>query len=194
MRYVKGALLLALACAVVLGATACSDQTADANKAIDAANTQIKKYTASGAELEKLMSEAEALPMDAVNAKKGVTLTDQMTAKLEEQRTAAETAKAEISKIKAMKVNEKFKTYADKEIAVTEALLKEDPVAKALIGDLRKIYELVASGKGTQKDVEEIGKRIDVETKQLTDLEAKATALEKEASDYFDSQKLGSSK
>ncbi len=70
-------------------------------------------------------------------------------------------------------------------------LLKEIPVEKALIADLRSIYDLVASKKGTQKDVEAIGKRIDAETKQLTDLEDQASKLEKDAGKYFDSQKLG---
>lgn len=191
MRNVKRVVLLALAGVLVFAAVGCGDQTAEANKAVDAANAQIKAYTQAGAELEKLMSDAEALPMDAANAKKGVELTDQMTAKLEEQRKAAEAARAEISKIKTMKVNDEFKTYADKEIAVTDALLKEDPVARALIGDLRKIYELVASGKGTPADVEAIGKRIDAETKQLTDLEAQATKQEKDANAYFDAHKLG---
>jgi hypothetical protein len=191
MRHLKRAVWIALACALILGVTACADQTAEANKAIDAANVQIQHYTRAGNDLEKLMSDAEALPMDPANAKKGIELTDQMTAKLEEQRASAQAAKTEIARIKTMGVRQEFKTYADKEIAVTDTLLKEDPVAKSLIADLRSIYDLVASKKGTQKDVEVIGKRIDAETKQLTELEDQANAQEKAAGQYFDAQKLG---
>jgi hypothetical protein len=191
MRYLNRALALVVVCALAFSMVACSDQTADANKAIDAANANIKKYTEAGTQLEKLMSDAEGLPMDPKNAKKGIALTDQMKAKLDEQRAAAAAAKAEISKIKTMNVRQEFKTYADKEQAVADTLLKEDPVAQALINDLRQIYQVVASGKGTQQDVVTIGKRIDAETKQLSTLEKTATAQEKDASDYFDAQKLG---
>lgn len=191
MRDVRWLVVLVLGVALTFGPAACADQTADANKAIDAANVQIKKYTDAGKELERLLGQAESLPMDAANAKKAIALTDQMRTKLEVQRTAATAARAEISKIKTMDVREQFKTYAGKEIAVTDTLLQEDPVAKALIADLRAIYELVASGKGTQKDVDVIGKRVDAETKQLSDLERKAAAQEKEAGAYFEEQKLG---
>jgi hypothetical protein len=192
MRYWRRAVVLVVACALLFALPGCKpDQTPQANKAIDAANAEIRKYTEAGTELEKLMSQAESLPMEPASAKKGIALTDQMKTKIAEQRTAAEAAKAEISKIKTLDVRQEFKTYADKELAVTDTLLKEDPVAQALIGDLRKIYEVVASGKGTQKDIDTIGKRIDTETKQLTALEKQASAQEKEASDYFDAQKLG---
>ncbi len=110
MRHLKRAVLVALSCVLVLVVVACSDQTAEANKAIDAANAQIQKYTKAGAALEQLMSQAEALPMDPENAKKGVDLTGQMTAKLDEQRAADSAANAEIEKVKAMKVRQEFRT------------------------------------------------------------------------------------
>jgi hypothetical protein len=192
MRHLKRTLLALLIVVLVLGAAGCTgDQTAEANKAIDAANVQLKKYSQAGTEIEQLLNQVEKLPMDRANAKKALPLTDKMNAKLEEQRKAAEAAKAEITKIKAMDVRDEFKTYADKEIAITNVLLEEYPVYKKLFADLRQIYAGVVTGRITEKDVATIGKRIDAESKQLTDLEAKAAKLEREASDYFNQQKLG---
>jgi cytochrome c556 len=180
-----------IAVALLLGVVGCTDQTADANKAIDNANVQIKKYTEAGQRLAELMSRAESLPMDATSAKQGIALTDQMKTQLDEQRLAAETAKAEIARIKTMRVRQEFKTYADKEIAVTDALLQQAPVATALIDDMRAVYDLVASGKGTQARVEEIGARIDADAAKLSALEDEAAKREKAASDYYAQQKLG---
>lgn len=193
MGDLKRRILAVVAALLLFAAAGCGllDQTADANKAIDAANKQIGRYTESGAALEKLMSEAEALQMDPASAKQGIELTDEMTAKLEEQRSAAAGAKRELSKISAMRVRSEFKAYAEKEIAVTDTLLKEDPVAKLLIADLRKVYELVGSGKATQAEIDDVSERIDEQTKKLTELEDRAGKQEQEAAKYFESQKLG---
>lgn len=194
MRQATKALVLVLAATLMLGVSACGDQTAEANKAIDAANANVKQYTQAGTELEKLMGQAQGLPMDPANAKKALALVDRMKAKLDTQRSAAAAAKSDMAKIQGLDVRQEFKTYAAKEIAVTDTLLKEDPVAQALVADLRQVYALVASGKATQRQVEAIGKKIAAESKQLSDLEATASAQEKASGDYFDAQKLGGGK
>lgn len=184
--------VVALVAAVIaFGVSGCADQTAEANKAIDAANVQIGKYTQAGTQLEGLMSQAETLAMEPTSAKRGIELTDRMKAKLEEQRVAAEAARTDIGRIRTMKVRAEFRTYADKEIAVTESLLQQTPVAAALVDEMRKVYELVASGKGTQSEIAAIGERIDADAAKLAALETEAAKREKAASDYFTQQKLG---
>jgi hypothetical protein len=194
MRRIRIAAVLLLACLLLCAGTGCRNQTSDANTAITAANAQITKYTQAGDQLEKLLSKTQQLPLDPTNAKRAIPLAKQMTVQLEAQRLAAEAAKVEIAKIKAMNVRDQFKTYADKEIAVTDTLLAEDPVAKAIVKDLQAMYSAAARGRITQTQVTTIGRRIDANTSKLNDLETRAAQQEKDASDYFDAQNLGAGK
>lgn len=182
-----------VAALLLLPLTACSsDQTAEANTAITAADAQVAKYTAAGADLGSLMTEARSLGMtSSADASRGVELTDRMTASLDAQAAAAAAASGELAKVGRLRVSAGLKTYAAKELAVVSAAAKESASARSLVADMRALYQMVGSGTATPAAVAQTTARIDDGSSRLGVMDAEVTRLEKDATAYYDQQGLG---
>lgn len=184
------AIIAVVALLLALAVTGCADQTADANAAIGAANERMAAYAQGGVELRSLLADAEKLAMSSAEASKGVALTERMTEELDAQLAAAEAARAQLRKVDGMKVSGELKTYVAKEVAVTDSMLRQDPVARGIVEDMAKLYAMVASGTAKQEDVKAVGKRITERTSELATIEAQTARLEQEANAYFDEHRL----
>jgi hypothetical protein len=186
-----GVLAFTLGTLIVVPLTGCStDQTSEANTAIGAANKQVGVYLAASKAVQGLLSQTDKLSGTPSDAQQGLDLTKQMQTKITEERAAAQAAKAEFAKIEALNVNEKFKTYADKEIAVVDAALKEADVASTTATDLAKIFDALLSGKTGRALTDPIA-AVQKDTKALTAAENQIVNLDQAASSYFDQQQLG---
>jgi len=189
MHGMKSPVVLALAVVLLVGILGC-DQTADATRSISAANVEIKRYAQVSDELAGLREQIVSLPLDRRSASRAIALTRQMDAKIDAQSRAARAARTEFSRIKDMNVRKDYKTYAEKEISLTNTLLETAPIVEAIERDLLAIYSAGEQGRSTERDVSPLRRNIDAKTRQLSDLEQLAARKERIASDFFEAQKL----
>ena len=189
MHGMRSAVVLALAVVLLVGILGC-DQTADATRAIAAANVQVKRYAQVSDELVGLRAQIASLPLDRRSARRAIALTRQMDAKIDAQSRAARAARTEFSRIKDMNVREGYKTYAEKGISLTNTLLEAAPIAEAIERNLLAIYSAGEQGRSAERDVTSLRRSIDAKTRQLSDLEQLAARKERIASDFFEAQKL----
>jgi hypothetical protein len=198
VRTVTRSLALVLTAVLLAAAlSGCTDQTADANAAIGRANEAMGAYAAAGSRLEALAAEARSLEVTtgasdaAREASRGVELAARMAASLAEQRSAAETAGAELAAVTTMSVTPDLKAYAAKEAAVAAALVREEAAARRVVDEMRKLYGIIAAGKPAKEAVAAATAGIDQGTRDLALIEGEVMRLEREADAFFRERKLG---
>jgi DNA repair exonuclease SbcCD ATPase subunit len=185
MRKLVLVVLASIVAATAMLALSGCDQSSQADKAIAEANKQVEIYNQLDQEMSALLKKAGNVQPDASGAKEGITLLDQVDAKLVERKKATEAAKASFSSIASMNVDENVKAYAAKEVAVTEALLVLDQRIADLTKAMRALYQAVVDNQADVKKVQGLSDAVDAATKQLDAAQTKVNEATADADAYY---------
>lgn len=163
----------------------CNGARRAADEALAAADGYIERYNAVDARVADLLEETGKTSEDASGALKGLALIEQAEKELRVGRDAVRAAKAQLTMILALDVDEDLKRYARMQIEIADLTMESDLKNEQLIGTMRELFELAAED-GLGED-DEIDRLIEAGDEADADLERLGMEIEKkhEAADEF---------
>jgi archaellum component FlaC len=177
-------LILALALAAPAALVGCS-QTPDANKALVAANEQLKKYAALDEQMAMQLAEAGSVQATAEGVTPGLAILDQIDQELEQRRAAVTSAKEQFNKIQAMDVKAPIKGYAKQSLELTTSLEVLDAGIELLAKDMRDLYTLVADRSTQAKKIQQLADSVDAAKAKVDRLRRRVREQSNAADAYY---------
>jgi len=170
---------------VTLGLVGCG-QSSEANKALAAANQQLKDYNTLDRKTSILLGQLLTVQPTGTSVHRGQQLLDMLDPVLADRDKTAKSAKAQFQRIQAMKVKEAVQGYAGKAIAYTDALLVLDASLQRLSGDYRTLFDRVEKKSDDLVGIQKLTASVDEQTKVVDAQRAKAQALLDAADKYYE--------
>ncbi|TET53087.1 MAG: hypothetical protein E3J54_05075 [Actinobacteria bacterium] len=131
--------------------------TKKANDLIDKANKAIKKYTAiENEDISPLRGRIDRTEASKEGAKDSLYCTKKILKNIKLQNKVLKKAKTDIKSILALAVSSELKNYTNLTVKALDADLNSLTISKKLYGELKKMYELIAYEKLSQKEYENI--------------------------------------
>jgi hypothetical protein len=182
-RSLTFSLIVVLALAALAALVGCS-QTPDANKALVAANDQLKKYAQLDTEMAAQLAEAGAVEATPEGVKAGLAVLDQVDQGLEQRKAAVAAAEEQFKKIQAMDVKAPIKGYAKQSLELTTSLTALDAGIELLATDMRDLYTLVEKRSTDTKKIQQLADSVDA-AKAKVDRLRKRVREQSNAADAF---------
>jgi hypothetical protein len=182
-RNLAVSLILALALALPAALVGCS-QAPDANKALAAANDQLKKYAQLDADMTAQLAEAGSVQATPEGVKAGLATLDAVDKGLVQRKAAVSAATAQFKKIQAMNVKALIKGYAKQSLELTASLAALDVGIELLATDMRGLYTLVAKRSTDTKKIQQLADSVDA-AKAKVDRLRKRVREQSDAADAF---------
>lgn len=185
----RAIVVFAMLAAAVLGGAGCTmleNPTADANKAIAAANVHLKAFQASDTKVQKLAEELNSLDVSPEGATKALEITAQVKAELATQKQELAAGSEAIAAIKSLEVTPDFKKYADLEIAAIAAQIAVVDEGVKLYDEMDRLYTAIRDKKNTPTFTNEMTAAIDAVYARVQELSTTASKAKSEAEAYFE--------
>jgi hypothetical protein len=176
-------LTIALALVAPAGLVGCG-QAPDANKALAAANAQLKKYAQLDQQMATQLAEAGAVPATPEGVTAGLATLDQIDRELVQSKAAVAAAKKEFNIVQAMDVKSPIKGYARQSLQLTAALGQLDIGLELLATNMRDLYTLVATRSTETTRIQALADSVDA-TNMKVDRLRRYVRLQSQAADAY---------
>ena len=187
-RNLAVSLILALALVTPAALVGCS-QAPDANKALAAANDQLKKYAQLDDQMATQLAEAGSVQATPEGVKAGLAVLDQVDEGLAQRKVAVAAAEEQFKKIQAMDVKVPIKGYAKKSLELTTSLTALDAGIELLSTDMRKLYTLVEKRSTETRKIQQLADSVDAAKAKVDRLRIRVRE-QSNAADAFYQQNL----
>ncbi|MDO8964741.1 MAG: hypothetical protein Q7W30_09655 [Coriobacteriia bacterium] len=195
MKKITAIVAVVLLAVSAFGLAGCSewlkDPVEDANKAISAANKSLTKYSDSDERVQTLANELNAIAVSPDGATKALAITGKIRGEFDGQKSALGEARKSIASIKALKIKDEFKKYADLEVKAIDARIKIIEQGVLLYDEMDKVYTAIRDRKQNNAQTQQVLAKVDEISGQIALLTEAARTDAQKASDYFMKQQLG---
>lgn len=181
-------LMLAVTASVLVG---CSDQTAQANAAIDESNKAVDAANGFDEEAARLFEQIGQLEPGEKSTEEALALTAQVEGVIQKKNGEIEKAIAELSKIGGMAVSEDFKVYAKQQTEIAGLQKQSDDLLLRATAEFKSVFENAGSKSPNMKALEANFTSIDDIFAQADELSTKIDEKAGASDAFFQEKGLG---
>lgn len=176
--------LLTLTLAVVVALTGCS-QTADANKALAAANAQLTKYLELDAQMAEQLAAAGAVEATPEGVVPGLEALDAVDKQMPDRTAAVAAAKEQFQRIRGLEVKAAIKGYADQSLKLITSLEALDAGVALQVKDMRELYTLVEKRSTDTRRIQQLADSVEAAKAKVDRLRRRVKSESQAADDYY---------